>query len=775
MSRVLKLTLIVLASVLLVAAGLLWALPEIVRRVALARIPKLTGRAAAIGDIDLNLFTGRLAIKSFRLADRPGPEPFVEAERLDVRLSPLALLRSHIHLVEIALTAPSFRVVRTGPAEFNFSDLLAGTKEPGPTPSRAPSRWTVTVERLNIARGRVRVDDRAVSPAAEWLVEGLDVDGRALTTQAGAAPGQLTARARINEALLDVRAEPLRLDPTRFVARASLEGFETRRLNPYVYVPLGTPYRPVGGRFGLALTADVDSDAAEVRKATLTGTLKLEGEAFAAVGRQDPFVSASRLAIEIREADLIARTLAVATVDIEGLDLEARRDARGVIDVLEMFTPKTSRASAGTKADSPAGATPPAPAAPRAPPVPAPPAASTGPRAASPAQPAPPPSSPERRTLFPIIQGLARGFTQIHVERITLAPSAALFVDEGVKPTTRLPLTKLQARIDNVTWPVRGPANFTMSTGLPGGGTLTAKGPVTVQPLDAAVTIAIRNAPVEPYQAYIPVPARLSGRYGGDSQNRIAIRDGKLVAQSKGNSWAENVEIREPGATQPAIRVERMELQGIDFDWPRRAAFVKAGFRRPRVEIERGADGAFNLRRLFAAPGPDGAAPAREPDPKASDPAPGPKPKGVLETMRLEFRETRIEDGFIRFLDRTTTPAFSQDLSRLDVTLTDFGNQPDRRAKLAAPERRGRGRGPRHPGRARSPRGAGRRRPRRGAAELQAPQRRSVRGGGHRMAHQAGTAPVQVPRQARWQSAVGRQRARRSTASGGAGEPPPTR
>jgi hypothetical protein len=46
MSRVLKLMLIVLASVLLVVGGLLWALPEIVRRVALARIPKLTGRAA---------------------------------------------------------------------------------------------------------------------------------------------------------------------------------------------------------------------------------------------------------------------------------------------------------------------------------------------------------------------------------------------------------------------------------------------------------------------------------------------------------------------------------------------------------------------------------------------------------------------------------------------------------------------------------------------------------------------------------------------------------
>jgi hypothetical protein len=43
----------------------------------------------------------------------------------------------------------------------------------------------------------------------------------------------------------------------------------------------------------------------------------------------------------------------------------------------------------------------------------------------------------------------------------------------------------------------------------------------------------------------------------------------------------------------------------------------------------------------------------------------------------------RVEDGNIRFLDRTTRPAFSQDLSRLMLTVTDFGNRPGRRAKVA--------------------------------------------------------------------------------------------
>ncbi len=376
-------------------------------------------------------------------------------------------------------------------------------------------------------------------------------------------------------------------------------------------------------------------------------------------------MSASRLAVEVKEADLIARTLTIGSVAIENLDLKARRDARGVIDVVEIFTP---RDSSSRTPRSGGGATPRPP--------------TTAPSTPSRSTPAPPAgAAPPRRTLFPIVQGLAAGFQQIRVEQATLTPSSVLWVDERARPTTRLALTKLQARLDGFTWPVRGPATLTLSTGLPEGGRLEIKGPMTVYPFDAELAISIRDAPVAPYQGYIPIPARLSGRYNGDSKNRIAVRDGALVAQSKGNSWATNVEIREPGVDRPAIRVERMELTGIDFDWPRRAAVVSAGFRRPRVEMERAADGSFNLRRLFTAR--DAEPPPPEPVPTGDAASTESKPNGLLETMRLEFGKVRIEDGAIRFLDRTTQPAFSQDLSRLELTLSDYGNRRDRRAKLA--------------------------------------------------------------------------------------------
>lgn len=655
--RARRISLIVVACLVVLGAVFLWALPEIVRRVALDQIPKQTGRAASLEKVELNLFTGRLALHKFRLAEREGPEAFVELDRLALRVSVLSLLRSHLLVRELSLTAPAVHVVRLGPGRFNFSDLLEPS---GKTEPRKPSAWTMTVERLQVIGGAVRVEDRAVTPPAEWLIRDLGVDASGVTTRPGLPPGRLDAHAKIAEASFDVKAEALGLDPTAMRGKISLTGFELRRLVPYVFSPLGVPYEPTGGRLAVALDVQLDSDAAAVRKAAVAGTVTVEGPGLVQQGRPEAFFSVSRLAVDIKEADALARSLTIGSIAIEAVDLKARRDAKGVIDLLELVKSKAATTSAVAAPPPSAAAPPPAPGD---------------------ASGAPP------RTLAGVVAGLQRGFEKIRVERITLTPSTATFVDEGVTPKTTLALTNLEARIEDVTWPVTGPATLAVSTGLPGGGTLSIKGPVVVQPLDADLVFTMRNAPVEPYQAYLGVPARLSGRFSGDSRNHIALRDGATVLASKGSSWAENVEIRAPGGARPLIRVERMEVAGIDFDWPTRAAVAKASFRRPRVEIERAADGTINVRSVFTAgDAPPAAAPAPPPAPRETPapapPAAGAKPKGLLETIQLEFKEVRVEDGFIRFLDRTTKPAFSEDLSRLDLTITGLTNQPGRRAHL---------------------------------------------------------------------------------------------
>ena len=123
-------------------------------------------RAVAIGDIDLNLFTGRFAVKGFRLGDRDGPELFAEFDRLAVQVSPLALLQSRVDLVDVALTAPSLRI-GAGPAEFEL--LRSADARPARlSSSAAPSSRWIRVPRAQTHRARAggRVADDAIEPPA---------------------------------------------------------------------------------------------------------------------------------------------------------------------------------------------------------------------------------------------------------------------------------------------------------------------------------------------------------------------------------------------------------------------------------------------------------------------------------------------------------------------------------------------------------------------------------------------------------------------------------
>jgi hypothetical protein len=108
----------------------------------------------------------------------------------------------------------------------------------------------------------------------------------------------------------------------------------------------------------------------------------------------------------------------------------------------------------------------------------------------------------------------------------------------------------------------------------------------------------------------------------------------------------------------------------------------------PTAEIDRAADGSLNVQKLFTpAAKPEAAvsetakppAPTAKPAPAGPPPA---KPPGLLETMELYFKEIVVEEGYARFLDHTTQPPFSEDISKLTITIKDLSNKPSQRANL---------------------------------------------------------------------------------------------
>jgi reactive intermediate/imine deaminase len=63
----------------------------------------------------------------------------------------------------------------------------------------------------------------------------------------------------------------------------------------------------------------------------------------------------------------------------------------------------------------------------------------------------------------------------------------------------------------------------------------------------------MRGASIEPYRAYIPIKAQLVGNFNGDNRSKISLAGGKLTVTSKGTSWIDKLELRDPvpGAPTP--------------------------------------------------------------------------------------------------------------------------------------------------------------------------------------------------------------------------------
>src|SRR6185503_19072080 len=87
---------LILGLMLIGGAISLYWLPEIARRVAIARIHGLTQRPVSIEGVELGLLRGRVTVHGFRLGERGEAAPFASIERLDARLHLPSLLVGHL-------------------------------------------------------------------------------------------------------------------------------------------------------------------------------------------------------------------------------------------------------------------------------------------------------------------------------------------------------------------------------------------------------------------------------------------------------------------------------------------------------------------------------------------------------------------------------------------------------------------------------------------------------------------------------------------------------
>ena len=256
---------------------------------------------------------------------------------------------------------------------------------------------------------------------------------------------------------------------------------------------------------------------------------------------------------------------------------------------------------------------------------------------------------------------------QVSVRDALFENGGASIVDDAVEPAARLEVRGSRLALRELSWPARGPAVVQIDTPMPGrGGTLKARGTFSIEPTRLALEVDLDQVDLAPGRPYLPIDARLGGRLSGRARVNGTFGDTiRLVID--GDAAVERLALGDDDRRLATAR--RAELAGFRYQFPTSIRVKQLTLERPWLLLERSSDGSFELVSLFKARRPppgtgDAAAPAREP------------------RVRVLVDTVRIEEGFVRFVDRTTHPDYAEEVSGLALTAEGLGTRPARRARL---------------------------------------------------------------------------------------------
>ena len=203
----------------------------------------------------------------------------------------------------------------------------------------------------------------------------------------------------------------------------------------------------------------------------------------------------------------------------------------------------------------------------------------------------PSPAAAARAAAAPAGSGLA-----VEIGEFVVSEGTLTLDDASVAPPARLRISPFGLTARDVAWPGPRAAKVEMKVALPVTGTFDATGTVSLDPVKLDLRARLAGAALGPYQAYVPVAARIRGRLDADVAITGALAP-RIDLAVKGTAAVRDLTIGE--RERPLITVARMEMTGLDYRWPTTVAVDRFRVERSWAMVERRADGALPLAALF--------------------------------------------------------------------------------------------------------------------------------------------------------------------------------
>ncbi len=309
------------------------------------------GRPVHIGKVDFKPWSLELTLNDLSIGGLSGAPDQLTIKRLYASAALQSIWKLAPVLDALQVDQPALRLTHLGEGRYDIDDILARlAAQPQPAQPSEPAHFAL----YNIALkdGRIDFDDRTVGRVQE--VRGLQLAVPFISNLPAAR--QVTVQPRLafalNGSAFDSQGEALPFDASqRTTATLRLSKLD---LKPYLgYLPAGLPIQ--------LQAATVDADLKLAFEETPHTSLRVDGtlgvsDLKALDAQGGDALAFDTLKVDVAEARPLERLVHLGSVQLEGPQLDVRRDAAGRINLMPPDAPASAAKPAIEKGSAPAKA-----------------------------------------------------------------------------------------------------------------------------------------------------------------------------------------------------------------------------------------------------------------------------------------------------------------------------------------------------------------------------------------------------------------------------------
>lgn len=346
--RLRKVVVAIVAAVAVIALLGFFVVPPIAKSQIEKIATQALGRQATLRAVAFNPFTLKATLSDFKLADREAGRTLLVFDTLEADLSSASLWHRAPVFDALRLVNPRVDLVRNADGSYSVSDLIEQMRA---QPEGPPPRFSLN--NIEIENGAVSLDDRphGRTIAATHLALGIPF----LSSLPHDAEIHVTPRfeGTIDDAHFALAGETTTpfADTREATLALNLDALPLARYVEYASLPRGL--KLADGALTTRLTLTFVTDKNVPRAITLSGTARIDR---LALKRADgsALTKANSIETKLRKLDLLARSLAVESLTIDGPDVDLRRVADGAFEIDRWLAPAPTARGARGSGSSPA-------------------------------------------------------------------------------------------------------------------------------------------------------------------------------------------------------------------------------------------------------------------------------------------------------------------------------------------------------------------------------------------------------------------------------------